>query len=77
MTTTPLTKQLGDLLTGARTKTGRSRRKLAEDLHVTDVTLFRYEHGEANPTLAKAQALAAQYGLELEIRARKIRAPKA
>ena len=74
MTTPPLAAQLGALLTAARTRAGLSRRGLADQLGVADVTLLKYEHGEANPTLSKAAALAEQYGLELHITARKAKA---
>ena len=73
MTTPPLVAQLGALLTTARTRAGLSRRALADKLEVTDVSLHKYEHGTENPTLAKAEQLAEQYGLELTLTARKAR----
>ena len=68
-----LAEQLGALLTAARTRAGLSRRGLADQLEVADVTLLHYERGMANPTLSKAEALAEQYGLELKVTARRAR----
>lgn len=68
-----LSEQLGGILTREREKRGTSRRAFAEALGVADVTLLQYEKGRVNPTLAKAEELADQYGLELTIVARKKR----
>lgn len=67
-----LAQQFGALLTAERERRGLSRRGLAEALGVADVTLLAYEHGTANPTLAKAEELAGQYGLEVVLRTRRI-----
>jgi transcriptional regulator with XRE-family HTH domain len=67
--TSPLAAQLGRLLTDARERQGASRRGLAAEIGVSDVTLLMYERGSENPTLAKAEELAAAYGIELTLTA--------
>lgn len=69
--TSPLAAQLGGILTAARTKRGLSRRALAKELGVSDVSLLGYEHGTKNPTLTKVVEVAEQYGLVVELRVSK------
>lgn len=64
-----LSRQLGAILTSERERQGKSRRKLAAELGVADVTLLGYERGSENPTLAKAEELAGAYGLVLTLAA--------
>lgn len=66
-----LAAQLGAILTAERLRQRKSRRQLANQLGVADVTLLGYERGHDNPTLAKAEELADSYGLELTIKARR------
>jgi transcriptional regulator with XRE-family HTH domain len=70
---TPLAKQLGDLLTKARGT--RSRRGMAADLGLAPATLISLEAGTINPTLARVEQMAAAYGIELELKAKRIRTP--
>lgn len=71
--TTPLAKQLGDLLTKARGD--RSRRGLAADLDLAPATLITLEAGTSNPTLERVERMAEAYGVELTLTARRVRRP--
>lgn len=62
-----LAESLGAQLQEAREARGISRRALADELGVSNVSLLHYEHGKANPTLSKAAEIAEQYGLDVEI----------
>jgi transcriptional regulator with XRE-family HTH domain len=63
-----LAQQLGQILSQARADQGLSMNAMARQLGVAVPTLHQYEHGRGNPTLTKVQDLAAQYGVQLEIR---------
>ncbi len=70
--TTPngtLAEQFGALLGAERERQGKTLRQLADELGVANPTLHIYEHGQANPTLAKVEELAEQYGLVVTIKA--------
>lgn len=69
----PLARQLGRILTNARGP--RSRRSLADDLEVSNTALLALEAGQGNPTFERAERMAAAYGVELTITARRVRRP--
>jgi transcriptional regulator with XRE-family HTH domain len=62
---TALAAQVGAIL--ARHRGDEPRRELARRLGVADVTLVDVERGTVNPTLARVEALAGQYGARLAI----------
>ena len=62
-----LSQTLGVQLQEAREARGISRRAMAEENDMSDVSLLHYEHGTANPTLSKIETVAAMYGLEVDI----------
>jgi transcriptional regulator with XRE-family HTH domain len=62
-----LAEQFGAILAEARDARGLSMNALARELGVSVVTLHQYEHGRGNPTLKKIDALAAQYGVHVQI----------
>lgn len=68
-----LAQQFGAALAAERERQGLSLRELADQLGVANPTLHLYEHGKPNPTLAKVEELAAQYGLEVSFRVRRVR----
>lgn len=53
-----------------RIRNGRSRRELAEMLGCAPQVLLRLERGDANPTLARLERVAAVYGIELVVKAK-------
>lgn len=65
--------QLAAILVKERERQQKTRGQLARELDVSDVTLFGYERGRDNPTLAKVEDLAKSYGLELTIKARRVK----
>lgn len=64
-----LAEQVGQLLVKARGK--QSRRSLALEGDVSDVSLLALEEGTANPTLKRLEKVGALYGGVFEIRFRR------
>lgn len=64
-----LSKQVGDALTKARGK--KSRRSLAQENQMSDVSLLALENGTANPTLERLEKVGKLYGGEFHITFRK------
>jgi transcriptional regulator with XRE-family HTH domain len=48
---------------------------MAADLGLAPATLISLEAGTINPTLARVEQMAAAYGIELELKAKRIRTP--
>lgn len=63
-----LARQLGEGLTAARERAGRSQRAQARDLGVAGPTLRELELGLANPTLGRIEDLAEALDLDVELR---------
>lgn len=62
--TSDLARRIGDALTARRETLGLSRRALAEQAGVSNVSLLELEHGLANPTLARLEKVAGAYGID-------------
>lgn len=60
-----LAPQVAEILVAARGD--KSRREMADDVGVAPATLAELERGEANPTLAYLERVAAAYGVGLSI----------
>lgn len=69
-----VSQSFGAQLQERREELGISRREMAAQLGVSNVSLLHYEHGTANPTLSKAVEIAKLYGLDVEIVTRALRA---
>lgn len=65
-----LARQLGEGLTAARERTGRSQRAQARELGIAGPTLRELELGLANPTLGRIEDLASALELDVELRIR-------
>lgn len=63
-----LARQLGDALTGARDRAGKSQRAQARDLGIAGNTLRELELGLANPTLGRIEDLAEGLDLDVELK---------
>jgi transcriptional regulator with XRE-family HTH domain len=55
----------GPRLRNARLANGGTQSGLARELDVADLTVWRWEHGEAVPNAAMLPALAAALGIEI------------
>lgn len=64
-----LQQQFGRILTAAREKRGISRRALAREVDVSDVTLMKYEHGK-NLTLEQMRKVCDWYDVQVDLSAR-------
>lgn len=62
--TSELARRVGEALEARRAELGLSRRALAERAGVSNVSLLELEHGLANPTLARLERVAADYGID-------------
>lgn len=62
--TSDLARRVGEALTARRAELGLSRRALAEQAGVSNVSLLELERGHANPTLARLERVAAAYDID-------------
>lgn len=62
-----LATKAGAILTAAREHSGRSRADLARELAVAPNTLRELEHGQANVTLDRLDAVLAVYGVDVAL----------
>jgi transcriptional regulator with XRE-family HTH domain len=62
--TSELARRIGEALTARRLELGMSRRALAEQAGVSNVTLLELEHGTANPTLERLERVAEHYRID-------------